>query len=90
MPISITRRGGDKGERIAWLCDDDWRLPDQSEALECWLRENKSKLTPGEYVADIGFHMREDALGGGAAFSPEALRIMGELGMSLFISEYPG
>ena len=37
----------------------------------------------------IGFTPREDALGGGAAIAPEMMRTMAELGMSLFLSEYP-
>ena len=80
---------GQKNERLAWLCDDNWRLPDQAEALEAWLAANRATLKPDEYVADIGFTQREDALGGGAAISPEMMRTMADLGMSLFLSEYP-
>ena len=70
MPINIYSEGED-GKKVAWLCDDNWRLPDQAEALERWLQENHPTLKVGHYVADIGFSLREDALGGGAAFSPE-------------------
>ena len=59
-------------------------------ALEIWLKENRSKIKGGQYVADIGFTLREDASGGGAAISPEMMRAMADLGMSLFLSEYPG
>jgi hypothetical protein len=92
MPVSIYRvtPEGQKNESIAWLCDGNWRLPDQAEALEAWLAENRATLKPGEYVADIGFTMREDASGGGAAIPPEMMRTMADLGMSLFLSEYPG
>jgi hypothetical protein len=91
MPVSIYRvtPEGRSNEEIAWLCDGNWRLPDQAEALEAWLRENRSTLTPGHYIADIGFSPRKDALGGGAAFSPEMMRAMSELGITLFLSEYP-
>ena len=67
-----------------------WRLPDQVEVLEEWLRENASGIVAGRYVADIGFTLREDTSGGGAAISPEMVRTMAECGMSLFLSEYPG
>ena len=69
MPVSITRvtREGQKNERIARLCDGNWRLPDQAEALEAWLAEHSATLRPDDYVADIGFTLREDASGGGAA-----------------------
>jgi hypothetical protein len=92
MPVSIYRVTSEdqKNEDIAWLCDDNWRLPDQAEALERWLADNHTSLKPDEYVADIGFTSREDASGGGAAISPEMMRIMADLGMSLYLSEYQG
>jgi hypothetical protein len=92
MPVNIYRvtPKGENNERVAWLCDGNWRLPDQAAALEVWLVENRATLKPDEYVADIGFTLREDALGGGAAIPPEMMRIMADLGMSLFLSEYQG
>ena len=81
--------GGRKNEEVAWLCDDCWRLPEQGEALAEWLATDGASLKPAEYVADIGFTYREDAMGGGAAFSPETLQRMAGLGMALFVSEYP-
>jgi hypothetical protein len=89
MPIKIFSCE-DGAPEIAWLCDDDWRLSEQADALEQWLRENRFKLKPGDYIADIGFSPRQqDAWGGGAAISPESMRTMAELGMTLFVSEYP-
>jgi hypothetical protein len=90
MPVAIYRvtPEGQKNESIAWLCDGSWRLPDQAEALEAWLGQNSAILKPAQYVADIGITSREDASGGGAAFSPEMMRTMADLGMSLLISEY--
>ena len=90
MPVAIYRvtPKGQKNEKIAWLCDGNWRLPDQAEALEAWLTQNSATLKPGHYVADIGFTQRKDASGGGAAISPEMMRTMADLGMSLFLSEY--
>ena len=87
MPINIYSQD-DSRDKVAWLCDDNWRLPDQAEALEAWLTDNCAKLQPGRYIADIGFTPREDASGGGAAISPEMMRTMADLGMSLFLSEY--
>jgi hypothetical protein len=91
MPVNIYRvtPDGQNNEDVAWLCDDKWRLPDQVDALELWLTENRATLRPDNYVADIGFTPRVDALGGGAAISPELMRTMADLGMSLFLSEYP-
>src|SRR2546421_10171503 len=71
MLINIYSQETDSPRRVAWLCDGNWRLPDHLEALEAWLKQNCATLKPGRYIADIGFTPREDALGGGAAFSPE-------------------
>ena len=87
MPINIYSEN--TPDKLAYLCDGNWRLPDQVEALEAWLKENASKIKSGEYVADIGFTLREDASGGGATILPEMMRTMADLGMSLFLSEYP-
>ena len=91
MPVNIYRvtPEGQENEHIASLCDDNWRLPDQAEALQAWLAENRVGLKPDDYVADIGFTPRKDALGGGAAISPKMMRTMADLGISLFLSEYP-
>jgi hypothetical protein len=88
MPINIYSEN--TREKLAYLCGSNWRLPDQVEALGIWLKEKGSKIKRGKYVADIGFTLREDASGGGAAISPEMMRTMADLGMSLFLSEYPG
>jgi hypothetical protein len=90
MPVNIYRvtPEGHKNERIAWLCDGEWKLTPQSEALATWLQADGSRLRPDRYVADIGFSWRRDACAGGPAFSPATLRQMADLGMSLFISEY--
>lgn len=88
MPINIYSED-DSQERVAWLCDDCWRLPDQIDALEAWLAEHKTQLRPGRYVADVGFMIRPEACGGGAVISPEMMGAMAALGMSLYLSEYP-
>ena len=92
MPVAIYRvtPKGEKNESLAWLCDGNWRLPDQAKALEAWLKEHGPLLKPDDYVADIGFTPRKDASGGGAAILPEMMRTMADLGMSLFLSEYQG
>ena len=88
MPIKIYPRENPTDE-TAWLCGDDWSLPSQVAALETWLGENKGRVKSGCYIADIGFSVRDDAAGGGAAISPEMMRTMADLGISLFLSEYP-
>jgi hypothetical protein len=91
MPVKIYRvtPEGQENEEVAWLCGHNWRLPDQAEALEEWLTKHRATLKPDCYVADIGFSPRADASGGGAAISPEMMRAMADLGISLYLSEYP-
>ena len=88
MPIKIYTQD-DAATEIAWLCDDDWQLPTQVSALEAWLAQNSATFSNGRYIADIGFSVRSDATGGGAALSPQMMRVMADLGITLFLSEYP-
>lgn len=92
MPISIRSVTPDgKGNReIDWLCDGNWDLPIQVEALTEWLAKYAPGLPPDDYCADIGFCWRRNAGGGGSAISPETMKLMAEANMYLFLSEYPG
>lgn len=92
MPVNVYRvtPGVQKHERVAWLCDGEWLLRPQIEALSAWLEENTRTLPPGGYVADVGFCWHRNARAGGPVLEPAALRYMADLGMSLFLSEYPG
>ncbi len=87
MPISIYSE--DSSASIAVICEDEWELPSQIDFLEKWLEENQFKLPPGKYIADVGFDIRRDACGGGAALSSESMSIMAKLGIDLYLSEYP-
>jgi hypothetical protein len=88
MPISIYSDDDSRAE-VAWLCDDDWSLRSQVSALDTWLSQPKPTLAAARYIADIGFCPRSDATGGGAAVSPQMMRRMVDLGITLFLSEYP-
>jgi hypothetical protein len=88
MPVKIYI-DDDSTAEVAWLCDDEWNLREQVCALHKWLEANKAKLASGCYIADIGFSVRKNPGGGGAALSPAMMRDMADLGISLFLSEYP-
>lgn len=92
MPINIRRLSNDTEsiETIANLCDGDWDLSSQIYTLSLWLDANQDSLVPAEYVADVGFCWRRDARGGGASLDPATMKQMADLGVSLFLSEYPG
>ena len=92
MPVNIYRVTPDEeeNEEIAFLCDDQWLLWQQIEALSAWLDESGARLPPAEYVADVGFCWRRDAASGGPVIAAVTLRRMGEIGMSLYLSEYSG
>ncbi len=86
MPIDIYI--DDNYERIDYLCEDIWDLPNQINSLEKWLKTKGVLLSEKSYVADIGFDIRKDATGGGAVLSSESMKIMGGIGMSIYFSEY--
>lgn len=87
MPINIYKTN-DGRDQIAWLCDDNWDISFQISELEKWLIENENLIEPAGYVADVGFEVRKEATGGGAVVSVVMMRIMADLGMELFLSEY--
>ena len=77
------------GENLDRLCDDAWELSTQIDALETWLEKKGKCLKPRNYVADIGFNIRKDAIGGGGTLSANSMKIMGAIGMDVYFSEYP-
>ena len=86
VPIYV--KDEQSNEKIAHLAKEHWELPVQIKELENWLFENPLNLMPSKYIADVGFSIRENACGGGAILSPEAMTIMGKLGIKLYLSEY--
>ncbi len=93
MPINLMNHSGikegEKGITLGHLCENSWEMPEQIKALETWLKQNKGKLKKGHYSADIGYSPREGALGGGAVLTIESMEIMVNIGMKLYLSEYP-
>lgn len=88
MPVNIYNKLN--FENIVYLCYDVWDLPSQIDSLEDWLKKTGKNLPKGSYVADIGFDLRKDASGGGGVINSESMSIMGEIGMDIYLSEYPG
>ena len=86
MPVNIYLEETTK--KVAWLCNDNWELAPQIYELEKWLVEHGIKLPSNSYIADVGFEVRKSASGGGASLNSESLKIMGKIGMSLYLSEY--
>ena len=68
-----------EAESVAYLCDDEWLLWPQIEALASWLEHSTVALQTAEYVADVGFCWRRDASAGGPVFEPAAMRRMAEI-----------
>ena len=93
MPINIVdysnSKEGEEGVFLRGLCDEEWEMPAQVEALELWLTNDGCNLSAGSYVADIGFSPREGAAGGGTVISTGAMKVMVSIGMELYLSEYP-
>ena len=87
MPINIYNY--ESSESIDYLCEGEWYLPMQIPVLEKWLKTKGVLLPKSSYVADIGFDICKDACGGGAVLSAVSMKIMGDIGMDIFLSEYP-
>jgi hypothetical protein len=88
MPITIYRDSTPEDQDITCLCNEDWNLSSQIEALTMWLETTGSNLPVGAYIADIGFCCRKGASGGGAVLAPDAMKRMADIGITLFLSEY--
>ena len=86
MAINIYKE--DNLETIKYLSENDWDLPTQMEELENWLEKEGKSLSKGKYVADIGFGIRNDASGGGTVLSSKMIKILNEIGMEIYFSEY--
>ena len=87
MPISIYNSIND--DKIKYLSANIWDLPSQILALQEWLEKEGTKLEKGKYVADIGFDVRKDATGGGGIINSKMIAILAEIGMEIYLSEYP-
>lgn len=86
MPINIYIN--ENFQNIDYLCEDLWDLPNQIDSLEKWLITKGYLLLKNSYVADIGFNIRKYATGGGAVLSSQSMKIMGDIGMDIYFSEY--
>jgi len=87
MPINIYN--DNNLEKIDSLCDDIWDLPSQIYALEKWLNDKGEHLPKDKYVADIGFDIRKEASGGGSIINSKMINIMSNIGMEIYLSEFP-
>ena len=89
MPIRISCVNGIFSHEVAWLCEDDWLLSVQVEALRNWLDQVSESLSHGEYVADIGYSTQEDMVVGSARIPVVMMKRMAEIGIELLLTEYP-
>ena len=76
-------------ETIALISENNWDLPNQIDDFEKWLFSIGKNLPKGKYVADIGFDIRKEANGGGAIINLKMIKILAEIGMEVYLSEYP-
>ena len=91
MPCVIRKTLNDRFENYAEVASNEWRLRELVEALEVWLRDHRHELgRPFKWVADIGFHIRPDAAGGGPPIGRELMTMCLEANLEIYLSEYPG
>jgi hypothetical protein len=87
MPIKIY--SSKTFDEIAYLSENNWDLPKQVDDLDKWLNKTGKTIKKRKYVADIGFDIRNDACGGGAVLNSKMIKILSEIGMEIYLSEYP-
>lgn len=91
MTVEIRKIEGNRFTDFVTLPVESWKLREQVEGLEAWLIEHRHELDPSfEWVADIGFQMRSDALGGGPPITRNLMQLCLESNMEIYLSEYPG
>lgn len=88
MSTVIRKIVGDRSENYVTV-SDEWVLRPQVEALERWLREHRGELdSSSEWIADIGFTHRPNALGGGPPLTRELMQMCLDANMEIYLSEY--
>ena len=91
LPVVIRKTVGDRFENLVELAPDEWKLREQVEALEAWLKHNPDTLdSQHKWVADIGFCVRSDAAGGGPPITRELMQLCIASNLEIYLSEYPG
>lgn len=91
MPVVIRKVVDGRFENFVDVASNEWKLREQVEALEFWLVRNPRTLDPRyEWVADIGFCVRPDALGGGPPITRNLMQLCIASNLEIYLSEYPG
>lgn len=91
MPCIIRQIIADRFDNYVELAGNEWRLREQAEALEAWLRGNRQNLDSNQkWVADIGFCVRKDAMGGGPPITRELMQMCLDTNLEIYLSEYQG
>ena len=89
MPCVIRKVVGSRYENFLELAAGEWKLTPQVDALREWLTEHHRELDrEHEWIADIGFELRNDATGGGPVISVAMMKLCVECRMDIFLSEY--
>jgi hypothetical protein len=89
MPVIIRRVVDDHFKNFTEIAGDSWDLRTQIEALEEWLSVHPHELSPSnQWVADVGFTVRLDALGGGPPISRKLMEMCVASNLEIYLSEY--
>ena len=68
---------------------DSFDLREQVEALEGWLLDNPKALDPAEWwVANVGFEIRKEKLGGGPPISRRLMELCLKSNLEVWLSQY--
>lgn len=87
MSITITK---DEllGDEVTLISDDNTSIS-QLYSLHKWVTEHKDELTHGKYVANINFYPSDsDGQGGGPVLEATFMKLLGDLGIDIYFSEW--
>ena len=89
MTTILRKVDGEVCTNFTTIQGDSWDLRTQIEALEDWMTKNATTLPTGfSWIADVGFDVRVDALGGGPPLTRNLMKLCIESNVEIYLSEY--
>ena len=89
MPVIIRKIVDDSTVNYVEVATGSWDLRTQIEAFETWLSESPGRLDPSnQWIADVGFTVRLEALGGGPPITRNLMEMCVESNIEIYLSEY--
>jgi hypothetical protein len=89
MPVVIRRIVDQRFHNFVEIAADSWDLRTQIESLEEWMTKHSDSLDKRyNWVPDIGFTSRMDAVGGGPPLTIRLMAACVNASLEIYLSEY--